>query len=351
MRCPTRALRPSGPQMRPDLLLNRLLDAVDLLHTVHVLVNQPWIDPDILGAGLFLSLQQQTIGTLARHDKGESEPILIGVPEGVAHRAYVLSHRLQRAFLLQHGRWSMLLLDVLGQTVEHACNRGEPDPRQRKPTLFDIGLHGDPLLLSVLAGERLTYVKVSAEPLPLFRLPVQSASHSHCGLHSRSLDPLFVCDEMLVRLARLLRAAGHDALLAEPGAADDALLALTRAEKRVLLTRDRRLAGTAGVETLAIEADSPQEQAAELSWAYPVDWLRAPLTRCLVDNAPLRPATPAEIGRAPASSRSQAGPFTACPGCGRLYWPGSHARRIMDKLRVLADQRSIAQFGPHPQET
>jgi hypothetical protein len=156
---------------------------------------------------------------------------------------------------------------------------------------------------------------------------------------------------MLVRLARLLRAAGHDALLAEPGAADDALLALARAEKRVLLTRDRRLAGAVGVETLAIEADAPREQAAELSRAYPVDWLRAPLTRCLVDNAPLRPATPAEIGRAPASSRSQAGPFTACPGCGRLYWPGSHARRIMGKLRVLADQRSIAQFGPHPQET
>jgi uncharacterized protein len=156
---------------------------------------------------------------------------------------------------------------------------------------------------------------------------------------------------MLVRLARLLRAAGHDVLLAAAGMPDAALLALARAEGRVLLTRDRRLAGTTGVETLAIEADSPQEQAAELLWAYPVDWLRAPLTRCLVDNAPLRPATPAEIGRAPASSRGQAGPFTACPGCGRLYWPGSHARRIMDKLRVLADQRSIAHFGPHPQET
>ena len=159
---------------------------------------------------------------------------------------------------------------------------------------------------------------------------------------------------MLVRLARLLRAAGHDALLAEPGAADDALLALARAEGRVLLTRDRRLAMGAigaGMPSLLIEADGPQEQAAELARAYPVDWLRAPLTRCLVDNAPLRPATSAEIRRTPASSRGQAGPFTACPGCGRLYWPGSHAPRIMDKLRVLTDQRSIAQFGPHPQET
>jgi uncharacterized protein with PIN domain len=144
---------------------------------------------------------------------------------------------------------------------------------------------------------------------------------------------------MLVRLARLLRAAGHDALLAEPGAADDALLALARAEKRVLLTRDRRLAmGAVGASmpSLFIEADGPQEQAAELARAYPVDWLRAPLTRCLVDNTTLRPATSQEIGCAPVFARDFAGPFRTCPGCGRLYWPGSHARRIMDKLRALA---------------
>jgi uncharacterized protein with PIN domain len=85
-----------------------------------------------------------------------------------------------------------------------------------------------------------------------------------------------MCDEMLARLARLLRAAGYDASLAEAGMPDAALLALAKAEGRVLLTRDRRLAGTAGVETLAIEADAPQEQAAELSRAYPVNWLRAP---------------------------------------------------------------------------
>lgn len=150
------------------------------------------------------------------------------------------------------------------------------------------------------------------------------------------LEPLFACDEMLARLARLLRAAGHDALLADVGMPDAALLAVARTEGRVLLTRDRRLASTAGVQVVLIEADAPEEQAAELARAYPVDWLRAPLTRCLIDNAALRPATSQEIEQAPAFARDLVGDFTTCLSCGRLYWPGSHARRIMDKLRALA---------------
>jgi hypothetical protein len=58
--------------VRPDLLLNRLLDAVDLLHTIHVLVHRPRIGPDVLRLRLLLSLQQQEIGALAGHDKGEA---------------------------------------------------------------------------------------------------------------------------------------------------------------------------------------------------------------------------------------------------------------------------------------
>ena len=52
----------------------------------------------------------------------------------------------------------------------------------------------------------------------------------------------FLCDEMLVRLARLLRAAGYDTSLATDGEADAALLRLARDEGRILLTRDKRLA-------------------------------------------------------------------------------------------------------------
>src|SRR5690606_15828363 len=110
----------------------------------------------------------------------------------------------------------------------------------------------------------------------------------------------FLCDEMLVRLARLLRAAGYDAAMAEPGAPDAALLARAVEEDRILLTRDKRLAAHPGA--LLVEGRGSTEEATLLAARLPIDWRRAPFTRCVVDNAPLRPAAAAEIARMPRSA-------------------------------------------------
>jgi hypothetical protein len=55
----------------------------------------------------------------------------------------------------------------------------------------------------------------------------------------------FLCDEMLGRLARLLRAAGYDTYLAAKAEPDDELIRLARREGRILVTRDKRLAAAA----------------------------------------------------------------------------------------------------------
>jgi uncharacterized protein with PIN domain len=145
----------------------------------------------------------------------------------------------------------------------------------------------------------------------------------------------WLCDEMLGRLARLLRAAGHDTALAQAGTPDAELLALALAEDRMLVTRDRKLAEAAGAHGLLLTADRPQEQAAELGRVARVDWSFAPFTRCMMDNAPLRPATDEEFAAMPASVRVLPGPFNACPACGRLYWPGSHVKRMLEKMAAL----------------
>lgn len=146
----------------------------------------------------------------------------------------------------------------------------------------------------------------------------------------------FLCDEMLMRLARLLRAAGYDAYLAAGGQSDEMLLAIARADGRVLLTRDQRLAERAAPDAVLVTGRSPVEEAQGLAAALPVDWEAAPFTRCVVDNTPLRPATAEEIARMPRRSRELPGPFRACPACGRLYWPGSHVRRMGERLAELA---------------
>jgi uncharacterized protein len=146
----------------------------------------------------------------------------------------------------------------------------------------------------------------------------------------------FLCDEMMVRLARLLRAAGYDTRLAEGGASDAELLKLARAEDRILVTRDRTLAQLAAPKSVLIRTPGLDGEAEALAGALPLDWTHAPFTRCVMDNAPLRAATAEEIARMPGETKQMPGPFRACPACGRLYWPGSHVRRMAARLERLA---------------
>ena len=147
-----------------------------------------------------------------------------------------------------------------------------------------------------------------------------------------------LCDEMLARLARWLRAAGHDTDLAGPGEPDSSLVARALGEDRLLLTRDRHLAlrHETAARLLVLRAERPDGQALELVRTVDIDWLAAPFTRCLIDNRPLRDATEAERSEAPGQTRALAGPFLSCPECGRLYWPGSHYRRMLARLELWA---------------
>src|SRR3954452_12596526 len=72
-----------------------------------------------------------------------------------------------------------------------------------------------------------------------------------------------MCDEMLLRLGRWLRAAGYDTAIAEGGTEDTALIARCAAEDRVLLTRDRLLSirAEASVPILLLAADRIDDQA------------------------------------------------------------------------------------------
>jgi uncharacterized protein with PIN domain len=137
---------------------------------------------------------------------------------------------------------------------------------------------------------------------------------------------------MLRGLGRWLRAAGYDTAIADGGAEDADLLARAAREGRLLLTADRALAARAGRGAVLLSPGSPGSQAAELRAALGIDWLHAPLTRCLLDNAALGPAGAAQLAQVPSRARELGGEVLGCPLCGRVYWPGSHVRRILARL-------------------
>ena len=90
----------------------------------------------------------------------------------------------------------------------------------------------------------------------------------------------FLCDEMLARLCRYLRAAGYDAALATNGSPDHALLRQCREEARRFLTLDRRIPehkAAAGIVVI-LPNDQLDEQAQVLTRAFGLDWLARAFT-------------------------------------------------------------------------
>lgn len=153
--------------------------------------------------------------------------------------------------------------------------------------------------------------------------------------------PRFVVDTMLGRLARWLRAMGYDSLYLGP-ADDRRLLQLAHTEDRILLTRDGRLARLAGSQGYLVQADQVDLQLAEvvkrLALAPPdAGWL----SRCLECNAMLEPLPKQALnGLVPEYVFATQTDFMGCPGCGKIYWPGSHADRILVRLaRLLGRER------------
>ena len=146
--------------------------------------------------------------------------------------------------------------------------------------------------------------------------------------------PRFLCDEMLGRLCRYLRAAGYDTLLAQSGANDAELLRQSHAEGRHFLTQDqlvREHKAACGV-ALIMPHESLDHLAALLGEHYHLDWLSHAFTRCLVDNTPLVAADAAALARAPQDALKPDELLRHCPNCGRVYWRGSHYRRMHAKL-------------------
>lgn len=152
--------------------------------------------------------------------------------------------------------------------------------------------------------------------------------------------PSFLCDEMLGRLARYLRAAGYDTELASGGAPDRELVRRAAEEGRYFLTCDRLIlehrAGN-GIVCLLPHAKLDQ-QAALVGERFGIDWLSRAFTRCLMDNTPL---VRTYTHRHPDLPKDLAGQeLTCCPVCERVYWSGSHSRRMRDRLESWQQRRS-----------
>lgn len=143
---------------------------------------------------------------------------------------------------------------------------------------------------------------------------------------------------MLGALARWLRVLGVDTAY-DPGLDDPELVERALAEDRTLLTRDRRLVERRALDGrhLLIASEVVDEQVRQVLDVFALRPDRDALfRRCLRCNAPLEPVDPEAAQRRvpPFVARTQT-VYRRCPACDRVYWPGTHARRMRRRLERM----------------
>ena len=149
-----------------------------------------------------------------------------------------------------------------------------------------------------------------------------------------SPPPKLFADAMLGALARWLRALDVDVAY-DPALDDPELVEKAVAEGRTILTRDRKLTERRLARNhILIRSDDVDEQVRQVREELGIrPDLGRLLGRCLRCNLPLE-GIEAEVARGrvpPYVARTQE-EFRACPGCGRIYWRGTHVDRMARRL-------------------
>lgn len=146
----------------------------------------------------------------------------------------------------------------------------------------------------------------------------------------------FVADAHLGGLARYLRMLGLDTLH-DTGLADATIRALAAAQARIVLTRDRELLKCADVSIgCYVRALEPESQLQEVDRRFGLAARSTPFSRCLRCNGALARIEKSEVAATlPAGVAASQESFARCPGCGQIYWPGSHFRRMRVTLARL----------------
>jgi uncharacterized protein len=156
-----------------------------------------------------------------------------------------------------------------------------------------------------------------------------------------AMELKFIVDQNVGKMAKWLRMAGFDASLFT-GADDAAMIAAALTEKRILLTRDRRIMKRrpiAGgrIQAILIESDRFRAQVQQLLGTLRLDKSRfRPFTVCLECNRQLEERDKEAIkDRIPPYVYLTRDHFAECPACGRLYWQGTHWQAMNEEIEGI----------------
>ena len=165
-------------------------------------------------------------------------------------------------------------------------------------------------------------------------------------LHEKPLrNPAFILDVHLGKLARYLRLCGFDTLFFRH-LTDQEIIRISRKEHRIILTRDRELLKNKLVtHGYWIRSPHPEEQFSEVFKRFDLKNFEDPFSRCLECNGILTVVPKEEIiDHILPKTREYYNEFKKCPGCGHIYWEGSHYEKMKKQIEKMLNQKAIRIF-------
>ena len=153
-------------------------------------------------------------------------------------------------------------------------------------------------------------------------------------------NPIFFVDEMLNDLAISLRLCGFVSIY-KKWESDDALISEAKEANGFIITSDRALSKQGekiGVSAILVPVWSGKREklvfvlkALKINEIYPE-------TICTVCNGTLeRAGKDKVVGKVPETVLSAFSEFMLCPSCGRVFWQGSHWKRIKSFLDEVSN--------------
>ena len=146
----------------------------------------------------------------------------------------------------------------------------------------------------------------------------------------------FILDNHLGKLAADLRMLGFDADYSNHYQ-DQELAETAVAQARILLTRDRQLLMRNSIRFgYLVRSLDPDEQLPEILHRFDLFTSIQPFRRCMNCNHPLEPVEKIQVeDDLLPLTRKYFSEFSICPGCGNIYWPGSHKEKMEVRLAEI----------------
>jgi len=144
----------------------------------------------------------------------------------------------------------------------------------------------------------------------------------------------FVVDVNLGKLARRLRMLGFDTVYGNR-LEDREIVDIARHERRIILTRDRRLLFRKAVtHGYWVRSDDPATQLAEVIERLDLSAKVRPWQRCLACNGRIESVDARQVwSRLEPMTRRYYRDFYRCPDCDKIYWEGSHIAHMAETIR------------------